>query len=51
MREPFGMIDQFLLKICFEDECESLTVLGVEMQTLLGFSFVACGDESVMKVM
>eukprot|EP00435_Cladocopium_sp_Y103_P036519 s730_g9.t1 len=28
-RQPFGMIDQFLLTIGFEDECESLTLLGL----------------------
>ena len=29
MRQPFGMIDQFLITVGFEDECESLTLLGV----------------------
>eukprot|EP00435_Cladocopium_sp_Y103_P067671 s701_g30.t1 len=45
MRKPFGMIDQFLLTIGFEDECESLTLLGVEPQTLLEMGLVAV-DES-----
>ena len=45
MREPFGMIDRFLLTIGFEDECEALTILGVEQQTLLQLGFVAVGDE------
>ena len=40
MRNPFGMIDQFLLTIKFEDECESLTLLGVEPQTLLDLGLV-----------
>ena len=34
MKYPFGMIDQFLLTIGFEDECETLTPLGVEPQSL-----------------
>ena len=45
MRNPFGMIDQFLLTIGFEDECESLTLLGVEPQTLLDLGLVVV-DES-----
>ena len=45
MREPFPMIDQFLLTSGFEDECESLTLLGVEDQTLLQLGLVAVGDE------
>eukprot|EP00435_Cladocopium_sp_Y103_P051799 s2915_g16.t1 len=39
------MIDQFLLTIGFEDECESLTLLGVEPQTLLELGLVV-GDEA-----
>jgi hypothetical protein len=34
-RSPFGMIDQFLLTIGFDAGCETLTILGVEPQTLL----------------
>ena len=39
------MIDQFLLTIGFEDECESLMLLGVEDQTVLQLGLVAVGDE------
>jgi hypothetical protein len=45
MRHPFGMIDQFLLTIGFEDECETLTLLGVEPQSLLDLGLVVV-DES-----
>ena len=45
MRNPFGMIDQFLLTIGFEDECETLTLLGVEPQSLLDLGLVVV-DES-----
>ena len=45
MRNPCGMIDKFLLTIGFEDECESLTLLGVEPQTLLDLGLVVV-DES-----
>ena len=40
MSNPFGMIDKFLLTIGFEDECESLTLLGVETQTMLDLGLV-----------
>ena len=30
MRQPFGMMDQFLITVGFEDECESLTLHGVQ---------------------
>ena len=43
IRDPFQMIDQFLLIIGFEDECGSLTLLGVEDQTLLQLGLVAVG--------
>ena len=33
LRNPFGMIDQFLLTIGFEDECETLMILVVETQS------------------
>ena len=39
------MIDQFLLTIGLEDDCESLTLLGAEPQTLLDLGLVAV-DES-----
>ena len=44
MRQPYGMIDQFLLTIGFEDECECLTLLGVEPQTLLELGLVAVDE-------
>ena len=44
MRNPYGMIDQFLLTIGFEDECESLTLLGVETQTLLDLGLVVVDE-------
>ena len=45
MREPRGMINQFLLRIGFEDECETLTLLGLKEQTLSDLNLVAVGDE------
>ena len=30
------MIDQFLITVGFEDECVSLTLLGVQPQTVVG---------------
>jgi hypothetical protein len=38
------MIDQFLLTVGFEDECECLTLLGVEPQTLLELGLVAVDE-------
>ena len=45
MRQPFGMIDQFLLTVGFEDECETLTLLGVEEQNLTQLGLVAVGED------
>eukprot|EP00435_Cladocopium_sp_Y103_P016755 s3453_g4.t1 len=44
LRNPSGMIDLFLLTIGFEDECESLTLLGVEPQTLLDLGLVVVDE-------
>ena len=33
-RDPFGMIDRFLLTVGFDAECETLTFLGVQPHTL-----------------
>ena len=44
LRHPFGMIDQFLLTIGFEDECETLTMPGVETQTLLDLGLVVVDE-------
>ena len=41
-RSPFGMIDQFLLTIGFDADCETLTLIGVEPHTLLD---LGCGSE------
>ena len=40
IRQPFGMFDQFLITVGFECECESLTLLGVQPQTLLELGLV-----------
>ena len=47
MREPFGVIDQFLLTVSFEDECGTLKLLAVEDKDLsqLGFVTVAAGED------
>ena len=41
-RSPFGMIDQFLLTIGFDADCETLT--RVEPQTLLDFGLVVVNE-------
>eukprot|EP00435_Cladocopium_sp_Y103_P027217 s1403_g6.t1 len=43
-RSPFGMIDQFLLTIGFDSDCESLTMLGVEPHTLLDLGLVVVNE-------
>ena len=43
-RSPFGMIDQFLLTIGFEADCETLTLIGVEPHTLLDLGLVAVNE-------
>ena len=44
IRQPFGMFDQFLITVGFECECESLTLLGVQPQTLLELGLVMTDD-------
>ena len=44
LRNPFGMIDQFLLTIGFEDECETLMILVVETQSLLDLGLVVVDE-------
>ena len=50
-RNPFSMIDQFLLTIGFESECETLTLLGVEPLELtdLGLIEVDAGGDVVFE--
>ena len=43
-RSPFGMIDQFLLTIGFDADCETLTLIGVEPHTLLDLGLVAVNE-------
>ena len=43
-RAPFGMIDQFLLTVGFDADCEVLTILGVESQTLLDLGLVVVNE-------
>jgi hypothetical protein len=42
-RYPFGMIDQFLITIGFDVDCETLTFLGVAPHSLLDLGLVVCG--------
>ena len=47
-RYPFGMIDQFLITVGFDADCEALTFLGVEPHLLLDLGLVGvdeAGDE------
>ena len=44
VRQPFGMFDQFLITVGFEDECVSLTLLGVQPQRLLELGLVMTDD-------
>ena len=43
--DPFGMINQFLLTVGFDAECETLTFLGVQEHTLSDLGLVAVDDE------
>ena len=43
-RSPFGMIDQFLLTIGYDADCETLTLIGVEPHTLLDLGLVAVNE-------
>ena len=43
-RSPFGMIDQFLHPLRFDADCETLTPLGVEPQTLLELGLVVVDE-------
>ena len=45
-RDPFGMIDRFLLTVGFDAECETLTFLGVQPHTLQDLGLVAVDDDS-----
>ena len=44
MHQPFGVIDRFLITILFEDECEPVTLYGVQPPTLLELGFVMIDD-------
>ena len=44
-RYPFGTIDQFLITVGFDADCEAHTSLGVEPHTLLDLGLVVV-DES-----
>ena len=50
MRQPFGMIDQFLITVGFEDGCESLTLHGVQPPTLWELGFVMIDDGGMFYV-
>lgn len=43
-RFPFGMIDQFLLTVGFDADCEALTLVGVEPHTLLDLGLVVVNE-------
>lgn len=43
-RSPFGMTDPFLLTMGFDAGCETLTILGVEPQTLLDLGLVVVNE-------